>query len=121
MKVLLDSNFVICCIVKKIDFIEQLAGMGFEVFLPKEVYEELKDLRFRVNPTERKAIDVAMELFAKRKLKKIDLSNCPVDEGLIKKGKLGYYIATLDNGIRRQIPNRIIISSSTNCVEVERE
>ena len=48
------------------------------------------------------------------------LGNRSVDGGLIEKGKQGYYIATLDNAIRRVIPNKIVISSAQNSLQVER-
>jgi hypothetical protein len=40
---------------------------------------------------------------------------------LIKKGKEGYYIATLDGAIRRIVPNKIFIKDSGNDIEIERK
>src|SRR3989344_6674083 len=113
MEVLLDTNFIISCILKKIDFLEELEGMGFKILLPREVLQELKDLKKeRTSHDERVAIDVAFKLFSSsRRVKKTTLGNNIVDDALIEKGKDGFYIATLDNGIKRQIPNRIIIDN----------
>ena len=41
-----------------------------------------------------------------------------VDEGLIVRGKKGYYIATLDGGIKSHVPNKIIIFNSKKSVGV---
>ena len=122
MEVLLDTNFIISCILKRIDFISQLEEKGFKIVVPKEVIEELKDLRFRKGQSheERIAIDAAFEMFQHNKLKKMGLGGRSIDEALIKKGKEGIYIATLDNLIKKQVPNKIVIHSATGKIIVER-
>ncbi len=120
MEVILDTNFVIACVKKKIDFITELEGQGFKVLLPKEVFEEIKDLKINSDPTTRTAVNVALELFTKRKIKNVTLGDRQVDEGLIEFGKRGAYIATLDAGIKRSVPNKVIISESGNKLIVER-
>lgn len=122
MEVLLDTNFIISCILKRIDFISQLEEKGFKIVVPKEVIEELKDLRFRKGQSheERIAIDAAFEMFDGRKVKKMSLGGNNVDDALIKKGKEGVYIATLDNIIKRNVPNKIIIHSASGKIIVER-
>ncbi|MEK6855355.1 MAG: hypothetical protein AABX73_03990 [Nanoarchaeota archaeon] len=123
MEVLLDTNFIISCLMKKIDFLGQLEEMGFKSVIPREVYQELKDLRVsnKISHEERVVIDVALELFQKGKVKHTKLGRRSVDEGLILKGKSGIYIATLDREIKRQIPNKIGILSSAKRVQVERD
>ena len=127
MKVLLDTNFIISCIRKKIDFISQLEGQGFSVVVPIEVMHELKDLKKSIKEShpDRMAIDVAFELFEKRKVKKMSLGGTAIrkthiDAALISKGKDGYYIATLDNEIKRSVPNKVVILNAKNEVGVER-
>jgi len=120
MEVVLDTNFIISCVKKKIDFLEELEKLGFKVLLPREVLQELKDLKMESYHPDRVAIDIALELFEKRKVKKITLGKKPVDLGLIEIGKKGAYIATLDNAIRRSVPNKIIISEQKNNVAIER-
>ena len=121
MEVLLDSSFVISCLRRKIDFISELEQQGFTVLLPKEVFQELKDLKKKVSHEDKSAIEVAMKLFEGKKTKGISLGNTSVDQGLIEKAKKGYYIATLDAAIKRQAKNRVVISNSQNSVIVERD
>ena len=121
MEVILDSNFIISCLKRKIDFVENLEEMGFKILLPREVFQELKDLRLKVTTEERSLIDVALELFTKKKIKKMTLGGKNVDEGLILKGRDGYYIATLDNAIRRVVPNIVVIDSARNKLMIERK
>ena len=121
MEVILDTNFIISCIRKRIDFLEQLELLGFKVLVPKEVFEELKDLKKngKISHLDRTAIDVAFELFEKKKVHKISLGGNNVDKGLIAKGREGIHIATLDKYIKHEIPNRVIISDSKNKVIVD--
>jgi len=125
MKVLLDTSFVISCVRKKIDFLSQLEEQGFEVVLPVEILQELKGVR--ENPKEsrmdRDAVNVALEMFEKSKIKKMSLGRRMneerVDDALIRKGNEGYYIATLDNEIKRAVPQKIIIFNAKKSVGVE--
>ncbi len=123
MEVILDTNFIISCIMKKIDFLSELEGKGFKILLPKEVADEMKDLKMRQGQSreERIAIDTAFEIFEKRKVKRISIGGRKVDDELIKMGKEGAYIATLDRGIKRQVPNRVVILNSKNGIGVERD
>jgi rRNA-processing protein FCF1 len=121
MDVFLDTNFIISCIRRKIDFIEELKVLGFKPVLLREVYQELKDLRLNVSSEEKSAIEVAIKIFEKNEIKKGTIGNVSVDMGLIEKGRLGHYIATLDAAIKRQIKNRVIINNSKNNIEVERD
>lgn len=123
MEVLLDTSFILSCVRKRIDFITKLEEKGFRIVLPREVLEELKDLKRKGKQSlnDREAINLALEIFEKRKIKKTGLGGNSVDEGLIKKGKEGAYIATLDSGIKREVPNKIIIFNSKNSIGVERD
>jgi rRNA-processing protein FCF1 len=114
MEVILDSSFVISCIRNRIDFLTQLEEQGFRVKVPREVLQEMKDLKKKngTSHDDRVAIDVAMEMFESRKIGKMRLIGKSVDDGLIEKGRQGIYIATLDNGIKREIPKKIVIFSA---------
>lgn len=121
MEVLLDSSFIISCVKRKIDFISELEGRGFKVLLPKEIFQEIKDLSLHSARGTRIACGLALEMFEKRKTKRVALGDRrKADEGLIDMGKRGAYIATLDAVIKRSVPNKVVISESTNGLIVER-
>lgn len=120
MKVILDTNFIISCLKRKIDFGEELHNLGFKILIPKEVIEELKDLRKDVGHNTRSLIDIGLEIIENENFEKIKLGGKNVDFGLIKKGK-EFYIATLDSAIKNKVPNKIIISDAQNCLEVIRD
>ena len=120
MEVILDTNFIISCLRKKIDFLSQLEEQGFKVAVPREVIQELKDVRFdkKTSREDRTAIDVAMQTLTKDKVKMITLGRGKVDDWLVNKGNEGYYIATLDRGIKHKIANRVVIFDAQKRVGV---
>ena len=122
MEAILDTNFIISCILKKIDFIEELRELGFVPILPREVLQEMKDLKKegKTSHAERVAIDVAFKIFEQEKMKKISLGKGKVDSLLINKGREGVYIATLDREIKRAVPNRIVILGAQKKLGAER-
>jgi len=75
MEVILDTNFIISCIMKKIDFLSQLEEKGFKVVVPLEVLQELKGLRLssKASHEERTSIDVALEMVYSKRVKSITL------------------------------------------------
>ena len=122
MEAILDTNFIISCLRRKIDFIGRLRGEGFSVKVPREVMQELKDLRLKPGShKERANINMALKMIEENKeIKKVGFGQGTVDEGLIKMGKKGVYIATLDAAVKRIVPNKIVISDAKNDIVVER-
>ena len=121
MEVILDTNFIISCMKRRISFIERLKEEGFRVLIPKEIIEELKDLKFNVSHEDKTAIVMALELLDLSKdVEKTRLGSKKVDESLIEMGKKGVYIATLDAAIRHIVPNKIGISNEKNDILIER-
>lgn len=124
MEVILDTNFIISCVRKRIDFLSELADLGFnDIAVPKEVIQEMKDIKKRTNESfeDRAAVNVAFEMLKERKIKEITLGCKLPDEGLIKLGKKGAYIATLDAEIKHAVPNKVVINNSKNGLEVVRD
>lgn len=122
MEVLLDSSFIISCVKKRIDFLDELSNLGFKPVLPREVMQEMKDLRAKkISREEREAIDIAFEMFEKTKIKKMSVGGRFADDGLIAHGKKGIYIATLDREIKNKVPNKILIESGKDSLKVVRD
>ena len=120
MEVLLDSNFIISCVRKNIDFLVELENLGFKVAIPREVLQELKDLRLKWKHDDRLAIDIATQMLDDKKIKKLKIGGGKVDEKLIEIGNKGAYIATLDAYIKRSVPNKVVISTAGNKLVIER-
>jgi len=123
MEVVLDSSFIVSCVKRNIDFVGKLRGLGFKVLLPREVMQEIKDLKLKTKAREDKvAVELALQILNENKdIKKMTIGTVRVDNELIKLGKAGAYVATLDNFIRRSVPNRVVINNAKNNIEVERD
>jgi len=123
MEVVLDSSFIVSCVKRNIDFVGKLRGLGFKVLLPREVMQEIKDLKLKTKAREDKvAVELALQILNENKdIKKMTIGTGRVDNELIKLGKAGAYVATLDNFIRRSVPNRVVINNAKNNIEVERD
>ncbi len=123
MEVILDTNFILSCIRKRIDFLGQLQEQGFKIVVPKEVFEELKDLleNSKTSQSDRTLIDVGFQLLREAKVSKVKLGAKTVDKGLVRKGREGVYVATLDKAVQRAVPNRVIILNAQKSVGIERD
>ena len=96
--------------------------MGFEIKVPKEVLQEMKDLKkeSKVGYAEREAIDIAFKMFEQGKIKKMSLGGAKVDDGLIAKAREGVYIATLDRRIKREVANKVVIDTAKKGLKITR-
>src|SRR5690606_6564791 len=123
MEVLLDSSFIVSCVMKRIDFLEEFEKLGFKPKVPREVLQEMKDLRNgeKVSREERQSIDIALQMLEQAKVGRANIGSGKVDDGLIAKGKEGVYIATLDRGIKMNVPNKIVIDSAKKGLRVVRD
>ena len=118
MEVLLDTSFIVSCVKQQIDFVEQLRSQGFSVVVPREVLQELKDLAARdgVRREDKVAVDVALSVLEKEKVKKMRLRSGKLDDGLVKKGQEGIWIASLDKEIKMSVAKKIVIFSASKKV-----
>lgn len=121
MEAILDGSFMLHGIRNGIDFLSQLEEQGFKIKIPREVLQELKDAKLKLKPNDRLSLNILFELLEKRKIKKLGLGQGRIDLQLIKLGREGAYIATMDNAIRRSVKNSIIISNNSKQIVVERK
>lgn len=121
MEAILDGSFMLNAMRNKIDFISQLENEGFKVVVPREVMQEMKDLREKAKTPDRVLIDLIFQMVEQRDVKKIGLGKDRVDLQLIKLGKAGKYIATTDAAIKRSVKNRIGINIAGKKIIVERD
>jgi rRNA-processing protein FCF1 len=121
MEVLLDTSFIVSCVKQKIAFVEQLRSLGLTPVVPREVIQELKDLAARdgVRREDKVAVDVALAVLEKEKVKKGRLGSGKVDDGLIAKGQEGIWIASLDKEIKRNVVKKIVIFTAEKKVGPE--
>lgn len=113
MDVYLDSSFIISSLKKRIDFLTELRLKNFKPLILSKVIEELEVLRDEsVADKDHPYYSLALDLIYSEKLDIVDLSGKNTDSILIKLGKSGNYIATLDNEILKNIKFSISLDSS---------
>ncbi len=116
MEVILDTGFIMNCLRKRLDFLTQLEDSGFKIQVPREVLQELKDIRFEsiASRLDRDLIASALEMLNKKKVKHTTMGQIRKDHWLLKKAAEGYYIATTNSLIKNRIPYRIEIVESSH-------
>ena len=109
-QVLLDTNFILSCIRKKIDFFEYL--MEYEILVPQQVIDEIKrisiskkKLKFRDEAT------LALKILKDSRFEKINLEDNYVDKGIIRfiEKNPKVIVATLDNDLKKKLIKKLII------------
>ncbi len=120
-EVILDTNFILTAIKYKIDFLDGIKFLGLTPVIPIQVIDELKKI---INSKKKLKFkdhaELALKILQKKKLKKIDLKQDYVDEGLIRYAKQnkGVIIATMDKDLKSRTPNRKLIIRAMKRLEL---
>ncbi|MCK9595951.1 PIN domain-containing protein [Candidatus Pacearchaeota archaeon] len=108
----LDTNFILSAIRKKIDFFEKIQFMGFKILIPQQVIREIE--KFTKSKPEAK---LALVLLKNNSFGEIDLHSKNVDNGIVNLARKNenYAIATLDREMKNKIKNpKIVIRGERN-------
>jgi rRNA-processing protein FCF1 len=118
--VVLDTNFILSCLRKKIDFFELIPPMGMSIMIPLQVIDELRKFSLQGRGSLKQEAKFAMMLFEKKKFKRVDLRTNNVDEGLIKLAEKNnnYVIASLDRQIKTRTKNPNLVIRGDKELEV---
>ncbi len=120
-QVLLDTNFIISCARQKIDFFEQIPLMGFEVIIPRQVFDEIEKLsKSRKGALLREQADLALKIMNKNKFTIIKLRRNDVDRAIVEFANENedVVIATLDKELQNKIKNQKMIIRGTKTLEI---
>ena len=118
--IVLDTNFILSCIRKKIDFFNDLTFAGFSLIIPKEVVRELEKISETGGKKFQDESNIALSLLKKNDFKKVDLNTKNVDNGIVLfAGKnLDFIIATLDREIKNKIKNQKLVIRGNGKLEI---
>ena len=86
-KAILDTNFILSCIDKKIDFFEAISFIGFNIIIPNEVIGELKKFSSNGKTKLAQNSDLALKILGKNDFEEIYLKEKNVDKGIVKFAK----------------------------------
>lgn len=109
--ILLDTNFIVSCVKKKIDFFEQLEELfpGSKILVPLQVIREIKELSGKGKIADREAAKLSFAIISQKKqenLEIIDLKKGGVDKGILDyapEKKTTFITATLDKKLRKKL------------------
>ncbi len=110
MRILLDTNFILSCIRKKIDFFEEL--MEHEILIPKQVIDEIKKISVSKKKLKfKEEARLALKILEKSKFKKIKLEDDYVDKGIRKFAQKNpnIVVATLDRDLKKKLKRKLVI------------
>jgi len=119
-KVLIDTNFILSCMRKKIDFFQALRFMGFKIIIPIQVINELKTLKHRGKINLENQAHLALKLLRKKRFERIDLQDDKVDRAITRfaKNNKDVAIATLDKELKARFSNKKVVIRGQKMLEV---
>ena len=110
-KAILDTSFILTCIVQNIDFFDWLSLEGISILIPNQVIVELKGVD---------KSGLALKLLENNSFEEIDIGTKNVDAGIIKYGQENpdVILATLDKEIKIKSKNSKLFIREKNRLEI---
>ncbi|VVB83840.1 Ribonuclease VapC9 [uncultured archaeon] len=117
---ILDTNFILSCIRKKIDFFNDIKMMGLKIIIPIQVLDEVRRLSMTAKGKFKDEARLALSLMEKNEFKRVDLYMKNVDNGIVKiaEDNRSYIVATLDREIKNKIKNRKLVIRGEKELEI---
>ena len=118
--VVLDTNFILSCVKKKIDFFTEIPFKGLKIIIPIQVLDELRNISSEGKGRFRDDAKIGLKILENKEFKRIDLHMKNVDNGIVKlaSNHKEYVIATLDNGIKNRIRNKKLVIRGETQLEI---
>ncbi len=116
----LDTNFILSCIRKKIDFFTDIPNMGLKIIIPLQVLDEIRKFSRQGRGSLKDEAKLALTILENQEYKRVDLYNKDVDRGIINLANENrdYIVATLDVGMKNKIKNQILVIRGEKQLEI---
>ena len=116
----LDTNFILSCVRKKIDFFVDIPQIGMKIIIPLQVMDEIRKFSRQARGTLKEEAKLALMILENQKFKRVDLYNRNVDNGIIKlaNDNPNYIVATLDRAIKVKTKNQNLVIRGEKELEV---
>ena len=113
-KVILDTNFIMACVRNKIDFLEDLPYLGFQILIPKQVFAELDSItrsKQKLHSKDDAYLAIRILEQGEENFEEIDLKGSYLDNALVEYAKQHreVVIATLDQNLKSKISNQKLV------------
>ncbi|NMB66771.1 hypothetical protein GYA25_01790 [Candidatus Woesearchaeota archaeon] len=119
-KAVLDTNFIIYCIDKKIDFFSYFHISGFRIIIPEEVINEIKKFSISAPGKLKKLANLSLKFLDKNDFDKIKLNSKIVDNGLINlvNNNEDFVLASLDKKLKDKVKGQKIVIRGNKKIEL---
>jgi len=116
----LDTNFILSCIRKKIDFFTDIPLMGMKIIIPIQIIDEIKKFSRQGRGNLKQEAKLALVILENQDFKRVDLYNKNVDNGIVKlaNDNPNYIVASLDREIKVKTKNRNLVIRGEKELEV---
>jgi rRNA-processing protein FCF1 len=116
----LDTNFILSCIRKKIDFFEKIPQMGMKIIIPLQIMDEIRKFSRQGRGNLKQEAKLALVILENQDFKRVDLYNKNADNGIIRLAEKNqnYIIATLDRQIKVKTKNQNLVIRGEKELEV---
>jgi len=111
--IILDTNFLIYCAEKKVDYVEritELMSSGYKIVVPTQVISELEKIsKVAKKLSDKNAALLALKLLDHNKIPQILTTGKNADEGILKI-QAKNIVATLDYNLKKNVERALVIS-----------
>jgi rRNA-processing protein FCF1 len=116
----LDTNFILSCLRKKIEFFDEISGRGMKIIIPNEVVAELRKFALGGKKSLQAEAKVALAVLEQNDFTKANLNSRNTDNGIVEFARKNrdFIIATLDKEIRNKIKNRKMVIRGEKKLEI---
>lgn len=119
IRIILDTNFVIYCAEKKIDYANQISELmseGYELVVLKQVFNELEDLKQNSKKySDRTAANLALQILKFNNIHIVEARGRNTDEAIVNASRFNI-VATLDDGLRKRVGRVLVISQDKKLI-----
>jgi hypothetical protein len=118
MKAVIDGQFLLSAMRKRVDVIGQLHEKGFSVSIPRESLQKMKSYQFKDSSSsvDRAIVQRVLEMAENGSIEKESVGQGKITDWLITKGNEGVYIGSGSNKVLRNVKNVIGIDSNGKIV-----
>ncbi len=117
---MLDTNFILSCVRKKIDFFTDIPLMGMKIIIPIQVIDEIRKFSRQGRGNLKQEAKLALVILENQEFRRVDLYNKNVDNGILKlaNDNPNYIVATLDRQIKNKTKNPNLVIRGEKELEV---
>jgi len=119
-KIILDTNFLVYCAKKKLDYVEDIRVLvigKYDLVVPSQVIEELKKIKETAKKySDKEAANLALKILKANKIIVVETNESSTDRSIVKlsKEEFGNIVATVDLGLIKRVNKTIVLRGRGN-------